>query len=108
MHELLSPVTRGQKSLIRSAEWLEFFKHPLEMRGDTKRLRCRVNPGHGHRGRGALPVAPALLGPGPEGDPCWRQGRQRGAALRARGAGGTGMSEPSARRFILFYFNREK
>lgn len=38
--------------------------------------------------------------------------KRRGAAVRARGAGtgrdGTGTSEPSARRFPFFYFDRQK
>lgn len=42
---MLSPVTRGQKSLIRTAECLEFFKHPFEMRDDAKRAHFYVNPG---------------------------------------------------------------
>lgn len=111
MHELPSPVTRGQKSLIRSAEWLEFFKHPSETRGDTKRPRCRVKPGHGHRGRGALPAAPALPGPGRGRNPCGRRGRSGGArrcGRGERGRDGTGTSEPSARRFPFFYFDRQK
>lgn len=69
---MLSPVTRGQKSLIRTAECLEFFKHPFEMRDDAKRAHFYVNPGQ-DSAAGALrpggdcrerPGLPGAAGPG--------------------------------------------
>jgi len=69
---MLSPVTRGQKSLIRTAECLEFFKHPFEMRDDAKRRRFYVNPGQDtatgvllpgmERGRAGSPGPPQPAG----------------------------------------------
>lgn len=67
MHEMLSPVTRGQKSLIRTAECLEFFKHPFEMRDDAKRPHFYVNPGQDTATGVLLPGRDCGAGPGPQG-----------------------------------------
>lgn len=64
MHEMLSPVTRGQKSLIRTAECLEFFKHPFEMRDDAKRPHFYVNPEQDTVTGVLLPGRDCRAGPG--------------------------------------------
>lgn len=61
---MLSPVTRGQKSLIRTAECLEFFKHPSEMRDDAKRPHFYVNPGQDSATGVLLPGRDCRAGPG--------------------------------------------
>lgn len=61
---MLSPVTRGQKSLIRTAECLEFFKHPFEMRDDAKGPHFYVNPGQDTATGALLPRRDRRAGPG--------------------------------------------
>lgn len=74
---MLSPVTRGQKSLIRTAECLEFFKHPFEMRDDAKRPHFYVNPEQDTATGVLLPGRDCRARPGRTPGPPrgWRPGR---------------------------------